>query len=78
MGMFDYVNHEVKCSCGTMIDEFQSKDGPCILATLEIEDVRNFYGFCSNCGNEYEYFQKNLKLTIKDYELVIRKKKNDK
>lgn len=37
MGMFDSVNFKIKCSeFGNVIDDFQSKDGDCLLNTLEL------------------------------------------
>lgn len=58
MGMFDYVDHEpLPCKeCGKMLDNWQSKCGPCELLRLPISEVDYFYDMCSECDawNEYE------------------------
>lgn len=59
MGMFDYVNLRIKCpKCATFIRDFQSKDGSCLMNTLEIEEVDNFYSSCPNCDAWIEFQRK--------------------
>jgi len=56
MGMFDSINFKIKCSeCGNVIDDFQSKDGDCLLNTLEFWEVDNFYSSCSTCNKRIEF-----------------------
>jgi hypothetical protein len=51
MGMFDYVRYEAPCPlCGAACKCWQSKDGPCVMAKLEVSDVRYFYANCPSCG----------------------------
>jgi len=53
MGMYDdiKVNEEVRCNhCNHVLTGFQSKDGDCVLETLEYWQVDNFYTSCENCG----------------------------
>lgn len=48
--MFDYVDYKTLCpKCGTDVGDFQSKDGPCTMNTLEPKDVRHFYSSCNSC-----------------------------
>jgi hypothetical protein len=78
MGLFDYVNFKMKCpKCKRIIDGFQSKDGPCLMYTLEFWDVEHFYAQCLNedCRAWIEFTLKrsekghrpNRKLTLRDY-----------
>lgn len=81
MGMYDYINYECDCpNCGKKIKDFQSKDGPCAIITLDWWEVRNFYSRCDNedCRTWMEFSLPNLrrsnrKLTIKDYKVRIEK-----
>jgi len=51
MGMFDYVQHECVCPvCRSKVANFQSKDGPCKLLTLQPSEVECFYSTCPKCG----------------------------
>jgi hypothetical protein len=57
MGLFDHVIYTAKCACcGHEITRWQTKDGPCLLMTLEPPEVKNFYATCPKCHfwNEYE------------------------
>jgi len=76
MGMFDYINHQVNCpECGSVVDSFQSKDGVCMLSSLEFWEVDRFYDSCDSCGAWIEYYikpQKRQKLEIDDYEMSCR------
>jgi len=50
MGMFDHVKHSAPCpNCQTIITDWQSKDGPCLLKELEPWQVFIFYTSCPNC-----------------------------
>jgi len=76
MGMFDDINFEMKCpNCKTKIDNFQSKDGPCMMTMLEFWEVNNFYDSCPECNTWIEFTIKkkvNRKKTIKDYKKEVR------
>ena len=78
MGMFDDINFETKCpNCKTKVNGFQSKDGSCLMITLEFWDVNNFYDSCPECSTWIEYTLKNKtrpnrKLTIKDYKKEVK------
>jgi len=51
LGLFDYIRYEIPCpACGVKVSDFQSKDGPCLLETLEPHDVEHFYTSCKSCG----------------------------
>jgi len=55
MGMYDNVSVEVRCDvCGTIVDDFQSKDGCRCLDVLNFWEVNNFYGSCPTCGKWIE------------------------
>jgi hypothetical protein len=61
MGMFDHIKFEDSCwRCGTILTNWQSKDGPCMLAVLEPRDVMFFYEGCDICGawNEFKRQEK--------------------
>lgn len=56
MGMFDYVNVSMPCpNCGTVIDQFQSKDDACNLDTIEPDGLACFYESCCKCGAWVEF-----------------------
>ena len=71
MGMFDYINFKIKCpNCKSNLNNFQSKDGSCVLNHLEFWEVDNFYDSCPICNTRIEYNIRkrfNRKLNIKDY-----------
>jgi hypothetical protein len=51
MGMYDDVVLEMKCpKCGEPIDDFQSKDGDCILEKLQPYEINHCYSSCAGCG----------------------------
>lgn len=56
MGMFDYVDVQLPCICGTILSGWQSKDAGCDLATISPADVRRFYDICPDCNmwNEWQ------------------------
>jgi phage terminase large subunit GpA-like protein len=89
MGMFDWVNFKVPCpKCGGEVENFQSKDGDCLLSVLEFWQVDNFYSYCDHCEATISYtLNDNIRekiriiienirktLTIKDYDLEFRDK----
>ena len=52
MGMFDNIKYEAPCpKCGNILDDWQSKDGPCVLDKLEPWQVQHFYTLCKKCGS---------------------------
>ncbi len=56
MGMFDRIDFEVDCpKCGELVKDFQSKDGPCVLKTLQPHEVDYFYSSCDNCKEWITY-----------------------
>lgn len=65
MGMFDYVDAVIRCPyCGELINDFQSKDGDCLLEKISPYDVRTFYSSCNSCK---EWVQIDVEKTfIKD------------
>ena len=69
MGMFDNVNVKVRCECGHLQDDFQSKDGPCFLEKVELSDVREFYSGCDKCGKRIHFRQK-FPRSIEDFDRV--------
>ena len=67
MGMFDNVNHEADCyKCGHKLTNWQSKDGPCNMETLEPWQVTNLYTYCPKCDawNEYSV-DADLEINVK-------------
>ena len=65
MGMFDHVKYEAPCAkCGVILTDWQSKDGPCLLQTLDPHQVRNFYTSCDACKqwNEYDVIPRDIVL----------------
>lgn len=71
MGMFDWVNYECTCPvCHGKVDSFQSKDGECLMATLEPANVMNFYASCDKCGCWINYNAKE----ITDFTMTVRGK----
>lgn len=65
MGMFDDITGTLPCQhCGQDVSGFQSKDGPCVLASLTPEQLfeeagsgARFYTSCRACGywNEWTF-----------------------
>ena len=75
MGMFDYVTvpQEFRAcpKCGAALEEFQSKDGECLLSTLDYRLVGNFYTSCESCQAWVEYRRKiPPAMGPQDYELM--------
>ena len=60
MGMYNYVNFEAPCpSCGkTITDDWQTKDGNCMLEKVKIQEINTFYNYCDNCGEWIQYERK--------------------
>lgn len=80
--MFDYIKFETDCpECGAKLKNFQSKDGPCMLETLDYWEVDNFYDYCDKCGARVYYNLKEDKkpqLPIDFYEQGVDKQREDK
>lgn len=56
MGLFNYVNFEMNCpGCGSLLRDFQTKDGHCCLDMVEIEAVTEFYALCGKCNHWTEF-----------------------
>jgi len=76
MGMFDYVNYSCKCpNCNHTMEDFQTKDMECDLIVVEIENVDNFYDFCSECDCRVEFCRidkERFERTILNKDLNIR------
>lgn len=55
MGMYDHVNVSIPCpGCGRKLD-WQSKDGDCVLETVDPKDLNYFNAWCYHCEKEYTY-----------------------
>ena len=64
MGMFDYVHFAMDCpTCGTIVSNFQSKDGPCDLKTIEPDGLNNFYTSCKNCSSRIDFVHPSYDMT---------------
>lgn len=57
MGMYDSVNAPPKpChKCGNELNEWQSKDGPCVLDLIELNEVDVYYNYCWKCRTMNTY-----------------------
>jgi hypothetical protein len=87
--MFDYIDFEMICSvCGNKINDFQSKDGPCMLETLSPFEVSNFYSSCKKCGAWIEFTKKYilppkfegsipLKVILQDFDMKVKEGDKD-
>ena len=63
--MYDHVNYSMTCPvCGTLIEEFQTKDKERLLDTYEISEVNNFYALCHVCDLWVEF----TKISNQSYE----------
>ena len=50
MGMYDTVDFSYTCeNCGSPLNEWQTKDGDCVLAGLHPSEAGNFYTMCLCC-----------------------------
>jgi len=77
MGVFDNVKFKMDCpKCGAKITGFQSKDGPCILTTLEYWEVNHFYSSCPQCRARIEFTRKKPelreKIPLSDYDMTVK------
>ena len=71
MGMFDYVNFEMKCpKCGGLVTEFQSKDAGCDLDKIEPDSVSNFYAPC-DCGAWIEFYKPRVNRPLRENKLSL-------
>lgn len=74
MGMFDYVNLEIKCpKCGAVVDGFQTKDNGCLMDELEYWEVNHFYSSCEKCGLWFDFVRRTPKIPLSDYDVNISK-----
>lgn len=72
MGMFDYVDLEIKCPrCGAKVDGFQTKDNGCYMTTLAYWTVNNFYSGCDKCGLEFNFNRVTPKVPLSDYDVIL-------
>ena len=63
--MFDWVEFSTKCpNCGSNVQGFQSKSGDCLLETLSISDVDNFYSSCEGCGLWIEFTKQETRKSV--------------
>ena len=75
MGLFNWVNYEMKCpECGHLVTGFQTKDEsqiPLYLETVEVNQILSkFYSECDNCGLWIEFFFKTPpNITIDNFEM---------
>ena len=72
--MFDWINvPDVKCPhCEFLIPSnsgWQSKDGQCVLETLQWHEVTNFYLSCPDCKKWVEFRRKKQNPTLELTEL---------
>jgi len=81
MGMFDYINIGIECpECKNKVNDFQSKDGPCSLLTLDLWEIDHCYCLCGNCGSWIDLVLKPMersKFSIDNYTILVRKGKKD-
>jgi len=74
MGIYNYVDFEVNCTeCGTLIKNFQTKDGESSFNIVKFNEVNNFHSICPNCGSfiEFYYAPENKERSIEDYKVRI-------
>ncbi len=74
----DYVQIDGRAECpicGSLLERFETKEGPGALVFIDFRDVDHFYSRCGHCHNLIEFSLKNpvknslrKKLTINDYE----------
>jgi len=67
MEMFDSVNVVMPCPfCGYTLNNFQSKDGACLLHTIDPTEVGSFYTCCDGC-NMWVQFSREWSPPIKEH-----------
>ena len=79
MGMFDWIKVEPEqfCrECEAPLSGWQSKDGDCILETLNYWEVDCFYTCCDECHAWHEFSLKYPRdhHPLSDYELKVRER----
>lgn len=81
MGMFDWVKTpKLHCrKCGALLEGFQSKDGPCELATFEYWEVNEFHTSCTECDTWHQFVLKERRsfLPIEYYEDIAEEDGDD-
>lgn len=56
MGVFDTVVFTAPCkNCGELLDSWQTKSGPCMMATILPHECHDFYEYCPKCGTKNHY-----------------------
>ena len=81
MGMFDWVfGPKMNCpTCGEPlpIDQWQTKQGACLLEMIPWQNALLFYTCCSHCSTWIEFTYKNpLEPTLDDYDISIATKED--
>lgn len=72
MGMFDEVHFQMACpTCGTVMKNFQSKDGVCELETVEPDAVNNFYCSCRKCLTWVEFRRGRQQVPAREVPLTL-------
>lgn len=73
MGLFDTVTVPAQnCRrCQAPLKGWQSKDGPCLLLTLEFYRVSRFYTACGRCQTWHEYVLRDRVRPLSDYQLHV-------
>ena len=75
MGMFDSIkDFKINCpECGEMVDDFQTKEGACILLDLDYWEVDTFYSECDKCHAWIEYYREHppkIPVPITEYKMT--------
>ena len=77
--MFDWIKFKCKCpKCKKEMNDFQSKDGECLMNKLDWRMVDNFYAICSNCETWVEFNYKGSlkkKRKLGDYQMIMKEPK---
>jgi C4-type Zn-finger protein len=81
MGIYNIVNFSLNCPvCGSLIKQFQTKEGNGVFDVVAFNEVNNFYAICPSCSSlvEFYYSPENKERTIEDYKArIISTRKND-
>ena len=73
MGTFDYVKFECKCPCcGSLLNDFQTKDGFNMMERIDFYPLRRFYTFCDKCGLWVE-FRRKPATSINDFLIIVKR-----
>ena len=81
MGMFDWVNvPPMNCpNCGKDgLRGWQSKDGPCLMETVDYWSVSQFYTYCEACKAWIQFDRKKIpEAPLSDYDLTVTKPESE-